>query len=30
MENIRVIELVPVDNYRHPLQEVKLINITFG
>jgi peptidylprolyl isomerase domain and WD repeat-containing protein 1 len=30
MENVKAIELVPVDNYRHPLQEVKLVNVTFG
>jgi peptidylprolyl isomerase domain and WD repeat-containing protein 1 len=30
MDNVKAIELVPVDNYRHPLQEIKLVNITFG
>lgn len=29
IENVRQIELVPVDNYHHPLSEVKLVNITF-
>jgi peptidylprolyl isomerase domain and WD repeat-containing protein 1 len=30
MENIRKIELVPVDNYKHPITEIKLVNITFS
>jgi peptidylprolyl isomerase domain and WD repeat-containing protein 1 len=30
MENIKKIELVPVDNYKHPITEIKLINITFN
>ena len=30
MDNIRQIELVPVDNYHHPITEIKLVNITFN
>jgi peptidylprolyl isomerase domain and WD repeat-containing protein 1 len=30
MENVRKIELVPVDNYKHPISEIKLLNVTFG
>ena len=29
-ENVKKIELVDVDSYQHPIQEIKLVNITFG
>jgi cyclophilin family peptidyl-prolyl cis-trans isomerase len=30
MDNVKRIELVPVDDYKHPLTEIKLVNITFS
>jgi peptidylprolyl isomerase domain and WD repeat-containing protein 1 len=30
MDNVKAMELAPVDNYKHPITEIKLVNITFS